>query len=190
MNRSKASPTGLPATGLPATGLPVSVLLTACGTDAAVAARLAAVGPALAAALAVPLGPPLAGEDPTPVLAAFACRGGTALVPLALDAGRPLAAGGCWAEALAAWRQPVLLLIAADQLESGVAAGATALLQQAGVPLLGLIQVGGAWCPDRRRGDGLPWLGAISPADGAADGVAGLALLVRRRLERLDPGPG
>jgi hypothetical protein len=31
------------------------------------------------------------------------------------------------------------------------------------VPLAGLVQWGGAWDGDARRGDGLPWLGRLTP---------------------------
>ncbi len=83
------------------------------------------------------------------------------LASLPLDPGRPLDAGGTWAEALGAWRQPALLVIAEGQLPSGAAASTVALLHHWRVPLLGLVQWGGPWSPDQRRRDGLPWLGAL-----------------------------
>ena len=96
----------------------------------------------------------------------------TWLAPLELDAGLPLADGSCWAMALGAWRQPVLLVIPAVQLSSGVPAAATALLRQWRVPLLGLLQWGGSWQARQRASDGLPWLGVLSDRSPEADGPA------------------
>ena len=76
------------------------------------------------------------------------------------------------------WRQPTLLLLEAAQLDTGTAAATTALLREQGAPLLGLIQWGEPWQPERRRLDGLPWLGALGPS-GELEGVdlrAALAL--------------
>jgi hypothetical protein len=90
------------------------------------------------------------------------------LAPLHHDMGRPLPRGGCWAEALGAWRQPVAVAIPPAQLATGLPAAATALLRSWRVPLLGLVQSGGAWRPAERRRDGLPWLGSLgSEADPA-----------------------
>jgi hypothetical protein len=101
------------------------------------------------------------------------------LLPLALDPGAELPQPGCWCEALGAWRQAVLLQIPAAAAGSGVARAYAALLQAAAVPLVGLVQRGGPWEPDRRRADGLPWLGwlpaAATPA-GSDDDAAGQAL--------------
>jgi hypothetical protein len=90
------------------------------------------------------------------------------LASLPLDPGHPLEAGGTWAEALGAWRQPTLLVIDWRQLPSGAAASTVALLRQWRVPLLGVAQWGGDWNPDQRRQDGLPWLGSL-PEEGLAD---------------------
>lgn len=98
---------------------------------------------------------------------AEACGGGW-LAGLASDVGLSLADGRCWAEALGAWRQPVVLVIASHQLNSGVPAAATALLRQWQVPLLGLLQWGGVWQAGERQRDGLPWLGVLEP-DGRSD---------------------
>lgn len=87
-----------------------------------------------------------------------------------LDPGLTLADGSSWADALGAWRQPTLLLIAVDQLATGTAAATRALLHQKGVPLLGLVQWGSPWQPQLRRRDGLPWLGALAP-EGVPEGV-------------------
>ena len=51
------------------------------------------------------------------------------------------------------------------QLKTGLPAATTALLVQAKVPLIGLIQWGNHWDPLARRRDGLPWLGAMNPDD-------------------------
>jgi hypothetical protein len=97
------------------------------------------------------------------------------LASLPLDPGQPLADGGTWAEALGAWRQPALLIIAGHQLASGAAASSVALLRQWRAPLMGVAQWGGRWNADQRRRDGLPWLGPLAaearrggeaPADG------------------------
>ncbi len=140
------------------------------GTATELASRWPRLAPTLAQSLAMELLPALA---PThePDRALSALSGSTAAPPLApglavlpLDPGLALADGSCWARALGAWRQPTLLVIEAAQLESGAAAATTALLLQHGVPLLGLIQWGDPWQPERRRRDGLPWLGALGPA--------------------------
>ena len=92
---------------------------------------------------------------------------GPGLVPLPIDPGLPLEGGaGHWAEALGAWRQPALLLLAGEQLNSGLPAAMTALLLQWRVPLLGLVQADGPWEAPARRGDGLPWLGNLDGAEG------------------------
>lgn len=84
------------------------------------------------------------------------------LAGLEIDVGLALEDGRCWAEVLGAWRQPALLVIPAAQLTSGVPAAATALLRYWQVPLLGLLQWGGAWQPEARLRDGLPWLGRLA----------------------------
>jgi hypothetical protein len=127
----------------------------------------------------------LAAEElPQQALARLGSIGRPWIAALPCDPGVPLDGGGSWAEALGAWCQPVLLLVPADQLECGLPAAATALLRQWGVPLVGLLQWDGPWNPERRRADGLPWLGA---ADELEDGE--LLLLVGRRLQALDPVP-
>lgn len=89
-------------------------------------------------------------------------RPGGWMAPLTVDPGLTLAEGICWAQVLGAWRQPVVLVIPAGQLASGLAAAGTALLRQWGVPLVGLLQWEGAWNAADRRADGLPWLGRLS----------------------------
>ena len=140
------------------------------GVPAAVAGRLAAAADLTLGEIRWP-------QDPQESLAHLA-KGRTGwLAALPIDAGLPLPAGGSWAEALGAWRQPTLLVLRGDQLATGVPAAATALLQQCGVPLLGLVQAGGCWQAGERRRDGLPWLGGLVSAseDGEPAGEDGIA---------------
>ena len=122
-------------------------------------------------------------------------QAGLWLAGLDTDVGLPLEEGHCWAEALGAWRQPVLLVVPAIQLKSGLPAAATALLRQWQVPLLGLLQWGGSWQARARRHDGLPWLGmlaeeaSVEGSDGdelAADSAASLATVLALRWRQLD----
>ena len=101
-------------------------------------------------------------ERPEIALAELLGQPGGWLAPLPLDPGLPLD-DGSWAEALGAWRQPTVLVVEAPQLATGLPAAATALLERWGVPLVGLIQWGGPWDGERRRRDGLPWLGWLDP---------------------------
>ena len=127
---------------------------------------------------------PLAGAadpqaDPQAAMAQLAAEPQGWLLPLGLDPGAVLAQPGCWSEALGAWRQPVLLQLPAAEAESGLARAYTALLTAAGVPLVGLVQLGGPWQPERRRVDGLPWLGwlpAETPLAGSLEEEAAEAL--------------
>lgn len=147
----------------PSAGL---VLVMPGGVEAGEAQRQAAdLAAQLAADLSLALQPLLAdpGLDPNQQLAALTALPSGWLLPLGLDpgadllvAGRPV---GCWAEALAAWRQPTLLVLPAALAGQGGHRAYHALLQQAGVPLLGLVQLGGPWCAAARREDRLPWLG-------------------------------
>lgn len=135
-------------------------MLLAAGAPAALAALQGQAAPALAGVLGLPLLAPLDPLAPDAALAALAA-GPPGLVPLPRDPGLPLADGRHWAAALGAWRQPVLLLLAAEQLDTGLPAALTALVQQWQVPCLGLVQWGGSWRPEQRRLEGLPWLGAL-----------------------------
>lgn len=153
--------------------LPPRVVLLAAGPTAPLQARLEAAAPALAAALALRLAAPLETGDPPGVLNALQTgeKPGqfSQLIPLPLDPGLTLADGSCWAELLGAWRQPVVLLLAEEQLGSGVAAATTALLRQASVPLLGLVQWGLPWQAELRRLEAMPWLGALASEPQSAD---------------------
>ena len=127
---------------------------------------------------------PLAGAadpqaDPQVAMAQLAAEPQGWLLPLGPDPGAVLAQPGCWSEALGAWRQPALLQLPAAEAESGLARAYTALLTAAGVPLVGLVQLGGPWQPERRRLDGLPWLGwlpAETPLAGSLEEEAAEAL--------------
>ncbi len=101
--------------------------------------------------------------DASAALASLSSEAPGWLLPLALDPGAELPQPGCWCEALGAWRQAVVLQVPAAA-GSGAARAYAALLQAAGVPLVGLVQQGGPWDQDRRRADGLPWLGWL-PAE-------------------------
>jgi hypothetical protein len=104
-----------------------------------------------------------------------------------VDPGLGLGANGSWAEALGAFRQPTALVLEVAQLASGWPAAATALLRQERVPLVGLIQLGGGWEPERRRGEGLPWLGWLGVAGGnPAEGGAELLAALAKRWQGLD----
>jgi hypothetical protein len=164
--------------------LPASLLLLAAGPPEPQSRLLEEAAPALATALGLALGARLDPGDPVSQLAALQRPARAAgalprLIPLPIDPGRTLADGSCWAEAVGAWRQPALLLLGADQQESGLAAAMTALLRQTAVPLVGLVQWGLPWQAALRRRDGLPWLGAL--AAGEPDALA-LALPAALRL--------
>jgi hypothetical protein len=169
-------------------GHPPALVLLAAGAAAALAALQGQAAPALAGVLGLPLLAPLDPLAPDAALAALAA-GPPGLVPLPRDPGLPLADGRHWAAALGAWRQPVLVLLAAEQLDTGLPATLTALLQQRQVPCLGLVQWGGSWRPEQRRLEGLPWLGWLSaPASDeqaaalASACAARWAVLERQRL--------
>jgi len=156
------------------------LLLLGCGTARDLHAQQRQAGPQLARLLQLPLQPLNDPSHPQRSLAALATNPGSWLAPLGRDPGLALPGGGTWAEALGAWRQPCVLLLPAPQLASGLAAATTALLRQERVPLLGLIQWGGPWCPRARVQDGLPWLGWL--ADGEAEAALPATLLARWRL--------
>jgi hypothetical protein len=137
---------------------PLRLVLAAMGRRPAIAALLEATAPALATALALPLRGLTPPEAPSEALAR-------------VHAPTPDAANGCWAEALGAWRQPCLLLVRGNELDTGRPTAAVALLGQWRAPLLGLVQWGGAWSDDERRGDDLPWLGWLPGPEDAPDGL-------------------
>ena len=93
-----------------------------------------------------------------------------------------------WAEAVAAWRLPTLLLIPAGERLRAEAALHYALLQQQQVPVLGLLQVGEPWHPADRQGDALPWLGCWNPDD--PQKLAAFGSLLQQRFLQLDPSQG
>lgn len=92
-----------------------------------------------------------------------------------------------WVEPLAAHRLPTLLVLPGGPRLHGEAALHQALLKQAGVPLVGLLQVGGDWEPQQRRQENLAWLGNWQPGDRQALALtAPLAILMKQRLRQLD----
>ena len=142
-------------------GAPPALVLLAAGPAAAVAGLQSQGAPLLATALGLPLLASLDPLDPDGALAALAA-GPPGLAPLPHDPGLPLANGRHWASALGAWRQPAVLLLAEEQLHTGLPAAFTALLAQWQAPCLGLVQWGGSWEPQQRRLEGLPCLCALA----------------------------
>lgn len=163
---------------------PASLVVLAHGPAWQVRALLEQAGPQLAAALALPWAGVLDAAEPSAALAHLPAG----LAGLPQDPGRSLETGGHWAELLGAWRQPVVVLLTAEQVEWGQAAASTALLTQQAVPLLGLVQWGEPWSGERRRREGLPWLGWLAaPWVAGADPGQGLGLreAARQRWARL-----
>jgi hypothetical protein len=145
---------------------------------------LAAVAAQLAAAEGVALRELAGAADPDAGLATLTAEAtGPWLAALPLDPGLPLERGGSWAEALGAWRQPCLLVVRGEQLDTGLPAAGAALLERWRVPLAGLVQVGGDWQPVLRRRDGLPWLGWL-PETGAESEEAGVAMAALQQVLR------
>ena len=117
---------------------------------------------ALARACRCPLSTVASGASPAEILQNKPAA--TGLVRLSGDAARTSAKGDAsWLQALADWRQPVLLLTSAepDGAIPGAAAAYAALCRELQVPLLGLVQLQGRWNGPARRRDGLSWLGWI-----------------------------
>lgn len=163
------------------------LVLVAVGSQPALQDRLVAAAERLGTLSGWPRQPLASDRPPCEALAALPQGRNTQgppawIAPLPVDPGLGLVAGGSWAESLGAFRQPTALVLDGAQLACGWPAAATALLRQEGVPLVGLIQLGGEWEPERRRGDGLPWLGWLDGADGepAEYGHAVIAALAHR----------
>lgn len=159
-----------------------ALVLLCCGTPPQIGALQAAAAPTLAETLQRRLVSALPAEPGPPARTALAALPAGTLVPVAQDPGRTAADGCHWAELLGAWRQPCLLLIGAEQLDSGVAAAGTALLQRWQVPLLGLVQWQGTWDQQARLADQLPWLGCLG---GPEARPAAVALAAARRAVQL-----
>jgi hypothetical protein len=140
------------------------MVLVCLGTPSdptAPAALLPAVALRLSRATGLPLRSIPRPDSPPQALADLLAASGPWLAPLPLDPGLALAQGS-WAEALGAWRQPTLLVVDQAQLVTGIPAASTALLERWSVPLLGLLQWGGAGTPRRGVGTNFPgW--ACSP---------------------------
>jgi len=88
------------------------------------------------------------------------------LIQFSGDVAMAQQSGGSWLEALAAWRIPVVLIV--KPLPSGqipgIASAYVALCKELKVPLIGVLQFGGAWNCQQRMLDGLPWCG-LFPSD-------------------------
>ncbi|MFM1811871.1 MAG: hypothetical protein RLZZ336_809 [Cyanobacteriota bacterium] len=167
---------------LQTTGPVPALVLLSCGTPHQIGALQAAAAPPLAQTLQRQLASALPATPAPQAHGALAALAAGTLVPVPQDPGQTTADGCHWAELLGAWRQPSLLLISADQLDSGVAAATTALLQQWQVPLLGLVQWQGSWDQQARLADQLPWLGCLGGPEAQADAVA---LAAARRTQQL-----
>ncbi len=145
------------------------------------------VARALASRLDLPLLTIADPQDPQVSLTELGRSRGGWLAVLPFDPGVPLPPGGTWAEALGAWRQPTLLVVRGERMDTGLPAAFTALVRQSRVPLLGLVQWGGLWREEERRRDGLPWLAGLPPASaqpGGDDAAVTLAtsLLLQARF--------
>jgi hypothetical protein len=163
---------------------PERLVVVAHGPAEQVRGLLEQATPVLAAALALPWAGCLDPSEPPVALAAQP----PGLVALPVDPGQGLAAGGYWAEALGAWRQPVLGVFTPEQAAWGMAAASAALLAQQRVPLAGLVQWGDPWLAEQRRRDGLPWLGWLEACPG--NGAAPVAEALRLRWGRLAADQG
>ena len=119
--------------------------------------------------------------DPNATLAALQTQAGGWLLALAVDPAAELEQPGCWVDALAAWRQPVVLELSVAQATAGPARAYAALLEAAQVPALGLVQLGDPWQPQRHRADGLPWLGWLPAAGDDPEAAAALRLALMQR---------
>ena len=174
------------------------VILAAAGRRDRIATLQRAAAPRLAMLFALVLRDLPDELDPTAALSSLRSgdpvpgggRAPTWVAPLGLDPGVTLARGGTWAEALGAWRQPTVVVLHHDQLETGRPAAMAALLMRWEVPLLGLIQWGGTWQPQIRRSDDLPWLGSLAvegPAtlEGSIDDLEQVTALAFRQRHRL-----
>ena len=139
----------------------------------------------LATRCALPLLSHGVGEPAEPLLNEWRNQNG--LIRLSGDAARRQRQACSWLEALSDWKQPVLLLTAAeaDGGIPGSAAAYTALCRELNIDLIGLIQLQSDWDDASRRQDGLPWFGWIPDKDhpDRDDGLEALAMRIRRRLK-------
>jgi hypothetical protein len=87
-----------------------------------------------------------------------------------------------WVVDLGAWRQPTLLLLDGRDRPASQGALHEALLRLHRVPILGLLQVGGAWDEVGRRRDGLPWFPPLAGVDADPHELLSLLEVRRRRL--------
>ncbi len=96
---------------------------------------------------------------------------------------------GSWLDALAAWRCPALLLVQPNSAGfiPGVAPASVALCYSLGIPLVGLVQLGGVWNPSARRMDGLPWCGRIGNGNGGEVDQEAVLQSLKQRWKQFDP---
>ena len=85
------------------------------------------------------------------------------LVEMIGDVGMLHSSGGSWLEALGSWKIPVILFVSPNSSGKipGIAASYVALCKYLSVPLVGIVQLGGAWNNYDRRLDALPWCGFL-----------------------------
>ena len=123
------------------------------------------------------------GESPQETLSRPSPQQG--LIRFCGDVARQRPEGGCWLDALADWRQPLVLMVAGEVGGGipGSAAAYAALCLQLGAPLIGLVQIGSQWNRLQRRRDGLPWIGWI-PAAGVPERELALDHLVQELSRR------
>ena len=180
MSDRRSVPTPCPPNAMPPRSS--SLVLLSCGSAAQIALLQQQSGNALASCLGLALAPPLPAEPgctPAAMAAALENLASGSLKPLPLDPGLLLDGGHHWAETLGAWRQPCLMLLAAEQLNSGQPAASVALLAQWQVPLVGLVQADGSWQEQARRSEPLPWLGGLG---GDLDALAAATTLRWQQL--------
>ncbi len=77
------------------------------------------------------------------------------------DAAICLPGGGSWIESFGNWKYPIILVVSASTSGEipGVGKAYVALCNQYSVPLVGIVQLGGAWLVNQKRLDNLPWCG-------------------------------
>ena len=123
------------------------------------------------------------GESPQETLSKPSAQQG--LIRFCGDVARQRPEGGCWLDALADWRQPLVLMVAGEAGGgvAGAAAAYTALCHELGAPLIGLVQIGSQGNRLQRRRDGLPWMGGI-PAAGVPERELALDHLVQELSRR------
>ncbi len=132
-------------------------------------------------------------EPPNEVLKKLTKNDG--LVQLDGDPGIITPGQGSWLDAIGAWRKPAILIVKplASGAIPGSAAAYTALCKELKIPLLGIVQLGGAWNPISRKQECLPWCGKIglnkkemaSNSTNISSNCEEAALILKARLESI-----